>query len=54
MKGKVEVRIIERGKGYSRWMSKKGLVWWLNSPDSCCKWKEKELLSRGLEDTGGG
>ncbi|RVW30268.1 hypothetical protein CK203_098811 [Vitis vinifera] len=45
-KGRGEVQIVEKGKGFRRWIkaSRGIVVWFLKSIEACCKWRGKKLF----------
>lgn len=54
VKGRGEVQIVVKGKGYQRWIkANRGVVeWLLKGLDSCCKWRGEKLLKGELKDCG--
>ena len=53
-KGKGEVQIVEKGKGFRRWIkaSRGVVVWFLKSIEACCKWRGKKLFKGDVNDRG--
>ncbi|RVW25808.1 hypothetical protein CK203_101074 [Vitis vinifera] len=53
-KGRGEVQIVEKGKGFRRWIkaSRGVVVWILKSLEACCKWRGKKLFKGDVNDRG--
>ena len=52
--GRGEVQIVEKGKGFRRWIkaSRGVVVWFLKSIEACCKWRGKKLFKGDVNDRG--
>ena len=53
-KSRGEVQIVEKGKGFQRWIkaSRGVVVWILKSLEACCKWRGKKLFKGDVNDRG--
>ena len=53
-KGRGEVQIEEKVKGFRRWIkaSKGVVVWVLKLLEACCKWRGKKLFKEDVNDRG--
>ncbi|RVX00292.1 hypothetical protein CK203_024581 [Vitis vinifera] len=53
-KSKGEVQIVEKGKGFRRWIkaSRGVVVWILKSIEACCKWRGKKPFMGDVNDRG--
>ena len=53
-KGRGEVQIVEKGKGFRRWInaSRGVVVWILKSLEAYCKWRGKKLFKGDVNDRG--
>ena len=51
-KGGGEVQIMEKGKGFWRWIKgRRGVVVWiLKALEACCKWREKKPFKEDAND----
>ena len=51
-KSRGEVQIVEKGKGFRRWIkaSRGVVVWILKSLEACCKWSGKKLFKGDVND----